>query len=135
MIETQTEIRVLYAHTDKMGVVNNARYFEYFEAGRNDFLRKLGYPYTELEEENTGLPVIEAYAKYISGAKYDEVLTVRSILKNIPTVRFRIDYEILSSDKKIAEGYTVHSFVNFNSMKPVRPPENFIKLIKSVFIL
>lgn len=55
------------AHTDMMGVVNNARYLEYFEAGRNDLLRNLGMPYTELEKRNVGLPVIEAFAKFITG--------------------------------------------------------------------
>src|SRR4030095_5001091 len=92
MLETTTEYRVLYAHTDKMGVVNNVRYFEYFEAGRNDFLRKLGCPYTELEKDNIGLPVIEAYAKFKSSAKYDEIIVIRSILRQIPTVRFKIEY-------------------------------------------
>lgn len=123
----------MYAHTDKMGVVNNARYFEYFEAGRNDFLRKLNYPYTVLEKENIGLPVIEAYAKYIAGAKYDDLLTIKTSLLNIPTVRFKINYEITCNDVLIAEGYTVHSFVDYKKMKPVRPPEKFIELIKSKF--
>lgn len=113
-----------------MGVVNNVRYFEYFEAGRNDFLRKLGYPYTELEKENIGLPVIEAFAKFISAAKYDDVIIIRTFLKQIPTVRFRIDYEIICEEKIIVTGYTVHSFVNFTKMKPVRPPEKFIELLK-----
>ncbi len=130
MIEISTEYRVLYAHTDKMGVVNNVRYFEYFEAGRNNFLRKLGYPYTELERENIGLPVIEAYAKFISSAKYDDVIIIRTFLKQIPSVRFRIDYEIVCNEKTIVTGHTIHSFVNMEKMKPVRPPEKFIDIIK-----
>lgn len=133
MIETETELRVLYAHTDKMGIVNNARYLEYFEAGRNDFLRKLGYPYTELEKENIGLPVIEANAKYISGAKYDDVLLIKTILNKIPTVSFKIEYEITCNDILIATGFTIHAFVDFLKMKPVRPPKKFIELIKSRF--
>jgi acyl-CoA thioester hydrolase len=116
-----------------MGVVNNVRYFEYFEAGRNDFLRKLGYPYTELEKENTGLPVIEAFAKFVSSAKYDDVITIKTFLRQIPTVRFRIDYEILCLEKIIVTGFTVHSFVNFSKMKPIRPPAKFIELIRSKF--
>lgn len=116
-----------------MGVVNNVRYFEYFEAGRNDFLRKLGYPYTELERQNVGLPVIEAFAKFISGAKYDDVITIHTFLKQIPTVRFKIEYEIKCNDILIVTGFTVHAFVDFKKMSPVRPPEKFIKLIKSKF--
>lgn len=131
LIQTETNYRVLYAHTDKMGVVNNVRYFEYFEAGRNDFLRKLGYPYTELEKENIGLPVIEAFAKFISTAKYDDIIIIRTFLKQIPTVRFRIDYEIVCDEKIIVNGFTVHSFVNLTKMKPVRPPEKFIELLET----
>lgn len=133
MIETEIELRVLYAHTDKMGIVNNARYLEYFEAGRNDFLRKLGYPYTELEKENIGLPVIEANAKYISGAKYDDVILIRTVLNKIPTVSFKIEYEITCNSILIATGFTIHAFVDFLKMKPVRPPGKFIELIKSRF--
>ncbi len=113
-----------------MGVVNNVRYFEYFEAGRNDFLRKLGYPYTELEKENIGLPVIEAFAKFISFARYDDVIIIKTYLEQIPTVRFKIDYEIICEEKIIVTGFTVHSFVNIMKMKPVRPPEKFLELIK-----
>ena len=116
-----------------MGVVNNVRYFEYFEAGRNDFLRKLGLPYADLEKQNIGLPVIEAYAKYISSAKYDDVITIRTFLNQIPTVRIKIEYEIICNERTIVTGFTVHSFVNYEKMKPIRPPEKIMEIIKSKF--
>ena len=114
-----------------MGVVNNVRYFEYFEAGRNDFLRKLGLPYVDLEKQNVGLPVIEAYAKYISSAKYDDVITIKTYLNQIPTVRIKIEYEIICNHRIIVTGFTVHSFVNYEKMKPIRPPEKIMEIIKS----
>jgi len=116
-----------------MGVVNNVRYFEYFEAGRNDFLRKMGFPYTELEKDNIGLPVIEAFAKYIASAKYDDIVIIKTTLKQIPTVRFRIDYEISVNGKLIVTGFTVHAFVRYDKMMPVRPPERFIEMIAEKF--
>jgi len=116
-----------------MGVVNNVRYFEYFEAGRNDFLRKLGLPYVELERQNVGLPVIEAYAKYISSAKYDDIITIRTFLKQIPSVRIKIEYEIVCIERTIVTGFTVHSFVNYEKMKPIRPPGIIMELIRSKF--
>ena len=116
-----------------MGVVNNVRYFEYFEAGRNDFLRKLGLPYADLEKQNIGLPVIEAYAKYISSAKYDDVITIRTFLNQIPTVRIKIEYEIICNERTIVTGFTVHSFVNYEKMKPIRPHEKIMEIIKSKF--
>lgn len=131
MIESEVKIRVLYAHTDKMNIVNNGRYFEFFEAGRNTLLRELGYPYTELEKLNYGLPVIEAHANYISTAEYDDVITVKAFLKQMPTVRVKIDYELFIESRLIVTGYTTHSFINLATMKPVRPPKDFSELMLS----
>lgn len=129
MITSEINIRVLYAHTDKMGIINNSRYLEYFEAGRNTLLRDIGFPYTELEKLNFGLPVIEAHINYVSTATYDDVVTIRSFLKNLPTVKVKIDYELVVNEKVIATGYTVHSFINMITLKPARPPKEFIELV------
>lgn len=130
MYQTELKYRVLYAHTDKLGVVYYGKYFEYFEAGRSDMLRKLGYPYKELERENISLPVIESHCQYLSSAKYDDVLIIKSSLKELPTVRIKIEYEIFLSDNLVVTGYTMHAFVNSLNLKPVRPPEDFVNLIK-----
>lgn len=131
MITAETQIRVLYAHTDKMNIVNNGRYFEFFEAGRNTLLREMGYPYTELEKLNFGLPVIEAHANYISTAGYDDVIIIKAFLKDKPTVKVKIEYELYVGERKIVTGHTIHSFVNLETMKPVRPPKDFVELMKS----
>lgn len=131
MIKSEVIVRVLYAHTDNMGIVNNARYLEYFEAGRNTLLRELGYPYTELEKLEYGLPVIEAHANYISTAKYDDVVIINAYLRSLPGVRVRIDYELYVGERLVVTGYTVHSFISMNTMKPVRPPKDFIELVRS----
>jgi len=133
MIITEITYRVLYAHTDKMGIVNNERYLEYFEAGRGDMMRKLGYPYTRMEKNKVALPLIEAYCKFCKPANYDDEILIKSFLKNMPTVRIKIEYELFVADKLIAEGFTVHSFIDLIKMKPVRPPEDFINLLKSRF--
>lgn len=114
-----------------MGIVNNARYLEYFEAGRNTLLRELGYPYTRLERINFGLPVIEAHAEYISTAGYDDIITIKAFLRNMPTVRVKIDYELYVDQRLVVRGYTVHSFINLQKMKPARPPKDFIDLVIS----
>jgi len=129
MIKSETSVRVLYAHTDNMGIVNNARYLEYFEAGRNTLLRELGYPYTMLEKINFGLPVIEAHAEYISTAGYDDIIIIKAFLRAMPTVRVKIDYELCVDQRLIVRGYTVHSFINLQKMKPARPPKDFIDLV------
>jgi acyl-CoA thioester hydrolase len=132
LIISELKIRVLYAHTDKMGVVYYGRYFEYYEAGRNEFLRKIGYPYSKIESQNFILPVIEAQSRYFASARYDEEVTLHTILKDIPSVRIKLEYEMYNDDKqKLAEGYTIHSFVNAVSRKPTRPPADFIELIRA----
>jgi acyl-CoA thioester hydrolase len=133
MIKTETTYRVLYAHTDKMGIVNNGRYLEYFEAGRGDMMRKLGYPYKQMESNNIALPLIEVHCKFIDTALYDDELYIKTYLKTFPSVRIKIDYEIFVKDKLIAEGFTIHSFVDIKKIKPVRPPEDFINIIKRYF--
>jgi acyl-CoA thioester hydrolase len=136
MIISELKIRVLYAHTDKMGIVYYGRYYEYFEAGRNEFLRKLGYPYSKIESQNIILPVIESGARYFAPAKYDDEITLFTMLKSIPAVRFKLEYLIENSNKeKLAEGHTIHSFVNFESMKPTRPPSDFLEIVKSKFVI
>jgi len=113
-----------------MGIVNNGRYLEYFEAGRNTLLREIGYPYTELEKLQYGLPVIEAHANYISTAKYDDIVIIRASLDEMPGVRVHINYELFVGERLIVKGYTVHSFINLNTMKPVRPPMDFVEIMK-----
>lgn len=132
MIKSEIQIRVLYAHTDNMGIVNNGRYFEFFEAGRNTLLREMGYPYTSLEKINYGLPVIEAHANYLSTAKYDDIIIVKAYLKQMPAVRVKIEYELFVAGKLIVTGHTVHSFIKLDLMKPARPPKEFIELVKGL---
>ncbi len=135
MIKSELKIRILYAHTDKMGVVYYGRYFEFYEAGRNEFLRKLGYPYSRIESQNIILPVIEANSRYLAPARYDEEISLFTILKDIPSVRIKLEYLIENSKKeKLAEGYTIHSFVNAKTMKPTRPPADFLEIVKSKLI-
>ena len=133
MIISELKIRVLYAHTDKMGIVYYSRYFEYFEAGRNEFLRGIGYPYSKIESQELILPVVEAHSRYIAPAKYDDEISLYTTLKEMPTVKVRLNYLVKNESKEIlAEGFTVHSFVNAVTKKPARPPSDFIELIKTL---
>jgi len=133
MIVSELKIRVLYAHTDKMGIVYYSRYFEYFEAGRNEFLRDIGYSYSKIESQELILPVVEAYSKYIAPAKYDDEIILHTILKDIPTVKVRLNYLVKNKNEEIlAEGFTVHSFVNAVTKKPARPPSDFVELVKNL---
>ena len=129
MYSSRSSIRVRYADTDQMHGVYNGRYFEYFEVGRTDLIRSLGMTYRQFEEAGFLLPLTEAYAKYLRRIQYDDVIEVVSVLKEVPAARLRIEYEIIRAGEKMTEGFTVHSFVDVKSGRPVRAPKIFLDLL------
>lgn len=135
MIFSDTKIRVRYADTDQMKIVYYGKYFEYFEQGRSDLLRQIGMPYPEIEKMGYILPVIEAHAEYRQSACYDEEITVRTIIEELPLVRVRISYRIfrINVPEPIATGYTIHSFVSVEKRTPTRAPREFMQVLEKQF--
>lgn len=131
MIFSETKLRVRYADTDQMKMAYYGRFFEYFEQGRSDLLRLIGMPYPEIEEMGYHLPVLEAQAKYIKPARYDEELIVKTMASDIPQVRLRIDYEVRrgAGGELLATGFTVHGFVLAATGKPARAPARFVEAL------
>ena len=122
--------RVTYAETDKMGFVYYANYLIYFEIGRTELIRSLGRPYSDLEGEGFYLPVIEASCRYLRPAKYDDLLTIRTEITEFKGARLGFRYNILRDNDKLAEGSTLHAFMDAHG-KPSRPPEWLRDIIKS----
>ncbi len=135
MLIHKTEIRVRYADTDQMKFVYNGKYFEYFEVGRTEMLREIGLPYNLIENEGYQLPVLETHAKFITPAKYDDILIVETRVKDFLSFRIHNDYRIFrkGTDELIAEGFTEHVFIKESTKKPSRPPEFFIKAMKPFY--
>jgi len=135
MIKHKTKIRVRYADTDQMRVVHHARFLEYFELGRSDLIRMLGMSYGDLETKGYLLPVVEVFAKYHRPALYDEMIIVESLIKEIPKASLRIEYNVMREGEPdiLAEGYTVHGFLNASTNKPTRAPAFFIEMIEKGF--
>ena len=122
----ETEIRVRYAETDKMGIVHHSNYLVWFEAGRSEFCRARGFSYNEMEKDNALMVVAETYCRYKSPAHYDEVLLVRTKLGEMRSRSLRFLYEVVrpEDDTVIAEGETLHVVTDEN--KKVRSlPENY----------
>jgi acyl-CoA thioester hydrolase len=132
VVKSFTKIRVRYADTDQMRVVYHGKYLEYFELGRSDLIRNLGLPYSQLESEGIFLPVVEAFAKYRRPAHYDEVLIVESEVKEIPMASLRIEYRVFRDGEHelLAEGYTLHSFLNVATGKPTRAPKALVDVLQ-----
>lgn len=135
MIVAETKIRARYADTDQMKMVYYATFFEYFEQGRADLLRQIGMPYSEIEHMGYFLPVREAYAKYQKPVRFDDEVIVKTMMKELPQARVRVEYEMIHSETKelLAEGYTVHGFVNAVTGKPARAPVQFLTLVQQAF--
>lgn len=130
-----SDIRVRYADTDQMKIVYYGRFFEYFEQGRSDLLREIGMAYPEIEAMGIYLPVIEAGSKYKHSARYDDLLHVETTLKEMPVARVRIEYRVFRNDESVpmAEGFTVHSFINAATGKPTRAPVKFLEVLEDAF--
>jgi acyl-CoA thioester hydrolase len=84
MYSSQTQVRVRYAETDQMGVVYHAHYFQYFEVGRVEAIRQLGYSYVDVENSGIIMPVVETSCRFLRPARYDDLLTITTSLKELP---------------------------------------------------
>jgi len=136
MLKNVCEIRVRYADTDKMKIVYNGKYPEYFEVGRCELLRSIGLPYKEIEKQGYQLPVLELYVKYFKPAFYDDILEIEARLEKLPEAKTQIFYEIRRKENGdlCATGFTVHAFIKENEMKAVKPPEFYVEKLKPYFL-
>lgn len=131
MFVSESQVRVRYGETDQMQYVYYGNYPLYYEVGRVETLRKLGFPYKKLEDEGIMLPVIDLQVKYIKPAYYDELLTIKTIIKEKPSVRITFDYEIYNEKSElINKGMTVLVAINKTTNRPTKLPE---KLIEAIF--
>jgi acyl-CoA thioester hydrolase len=135
VISSRTDIRVRYADTDQMHMVYYAKFFEYFEQGRSDLLRDIGLPYPLIESLGFFLPVAEAYAKYLKPARYDDLLAVTTMLREIPLAKIRIEYELrpAAGGDLLATGYTCHSFIDAKTGRVSRAPAFFTEAVGNHF--
>jgi acyl-CoA thioester hydrolase len=104
-------IRVRYAETDQMGVVYHSNYFIWFEVGRVEMMRTLGFDYKHMElEDDTYIVVADAHCRYQYPARYDELLTVRTRILEARNRVLKFGYELFRQEdrKLLAKGHTIH---------------------------
>jgi acyl-CoA thioester hydrolase len=102
----EVQIRVRYAETDRMGLLHHANYLVYFEQGRTELLRTKGVAYRDLEDQGFLLVLTKAEVRYRSPARYDDLLTLRTIVERVTSVRIDHRYELLRDGTILAEGAT-----------------------------
>lgn len=111
-LSSKTRLRVRYSETDQMGVVYHANYLVWFEVGRTELFRELDLPYTQFEEQGLGLAVIEASCRYRKPSHYDDDLVIITGLDQMSSRSARFHYQVYRENTLLAEGKTVHVFIN-----------------------
>ena len=107
-LSSSTTIRVRYAETDAMGIVHHAVYPVWMELGRSDLLRLSGQGYSEWEAQGVFIAVSEVHVKYRAPAHYDELIHIRSWVKEAGRRKIVFGYEVTRDAVRLAEGETVH---------------------------
>ena len=134
MYTTEVKLRVRYAETDRMGYVYYGNYATYFEVARVEALRNLGFSYRSLEDEGIILPVLDFSIRYCRPAYYDDELTIRTIVSEIPAARIKFEYEVLNdTGTVITTATTTLVFIDKNTGKPCQAPADILAAFSRYF--
>jgi len=134
MFISEVQVRVRYAETDQMGYVYYGNYAAYFEVGRVEALRAIGFSYKKLESSGILLPVMNFAIDYLKPAYYDEMLTIKTSIPVLPTARILFEYETYNEkDVLINKANTTLVFIDRESNRPCKPPQDFIEAIKGYY--
>ena len=122
----ETRLRVRYAETDQMGVVYHSNYIIWFEVGRVEMLRELGFTYREMEQDGTNLAVVEARCRFKAPAMYDDLVVICTRMVNVRDSLLHFTYEIRrdADGALLAEGETIHLVVD-SDFKRMPLPEKY----------
>jgi acyl-CoA thioester hydrolase len=129
----ETRLRVRYAETDQMGVVYHSNHLIWFEVGRVELLREMGFSYRDMEsKEGRFIAVAEVQCRYRAPVYYDEEVVVRTRLKNVRESVVIFAYELLRADDRtlLAEGETTH-IVTDSTMKLAALPERYLTAFRA----
>jgi acyl-CoA thioester hydrolase len=135
MYTHQTQLRVRYAETDQMGVVYYGNYAQYFEVGRVESIRALGITYKTIETEGVLLPVVDIHVRYLRSAKYDDLLTIESTIKEMPSKSQIVFHQQIFNDTKqlICTAKVILVFVDNVHFKKSEAPKKLLTLLQPFF--
>ena len=124
----ETEIRVTYKDTDKMGYSYYGNYPTYFEIARTEFLRDMGLSYKKLEDDGFLLPIYTLNIKYHKPAKYDDLLKIQTFYKKFHSIKVEFDYKVYNQKNELlTDGNTLLVFIDAKTRKPIKAPDYYIK--------
>jgi acyl-CoA thioester hydrolase len=134
MYVTESKMRVRYAETDQMGFAYYGNYAKYYEVGRADAMRSIGMTYRQMEDRGVFMPIVIMTSAYIRPAHYDDLLTVKTIVKNMPASRMHFFYEVYNEEGTLLnKGETVLAFIRKETGRPCAAPDWFLEKLKTVF--
>ena len=135
MFVTETQVRVRYAETDQMGVVYHSNYLIYFETGRVESIRQLGFTYAEMEKLGVLMLVTDVHCSYLRPAKYDDLLTIKTTLKELPVHhKIKIEQEVFNEKNELlVAGQIILYFMETNGMKQTSMPVQLLEKLKPYF--
>ena len=135
MFASETKVRVRYAETDQMGVVYHSNFFLYYEVARAESIRHLGYTYADMEKMGVIMPVAEVQSRFLRPALYDDLLTIKTTLRELP-VHHKIEFyhEVYNEkDELLVTGKVILYFMEAKTMKRTTMPEQLLRKIKPYF--
>jgi acyl-CoA thioester hydrolase len=135
MFESSTQVRVRYAETDQMNVVYHGNYAQYFEVARAEAIRQLGFTYKNMETLGTYMPITELHCKYLRPAHYDDLLTVKMILKEMPAGhKITFDHEVYNeAGSLLTIGKVVLYFISAATREKVAMPQELALKLRPFF--
>lgn len=135
MFVSETHIRVRYAETDQMDVVYYGNYAQYFEVGRAESIRQLGFTYKDMEQNGVMMPVVEMQCKYLRPAHYDDLITVKTILRELPADhRIEFHHEVYNEQKKLlTTGKVVLYFLDIKTKAKAAMPADLREALSVYF--
>ena len=135
MYTSITKVRVHYGLTDQMGVVYHGHYAEFYEIGRTEAIRQLGVSYKDVEASGTFMPVVDIHSKFLRPARYDDLLTIKTMLKEIP-LHHKIVFhtEIYNEEERLLNiGTVTLYFMDSKTMKRSEMPTVLKEKLKTYF--
>jgi acyl-CoA thioester hydrolase len=135
MITSETKIRVRYGETDQMGYAYYGVYAQYYEVGRVEAMRMLGFSYKDVEDRGILMPVTEYSIHYKKPAFYDDELTIVTTIKEMPSAaRIYFDYECYNQNKELLNsGKVTLVFLDKSKNKPCLAPDWFLSALRKYF--
>ena len=128
MIFNEISFRVRYGETDQMGYVHHGNYAQYLEMGRIEWLRSIGVSYKSMEDNGVMLPVISMQINFKKSAFYDDLITIKTTIKEKPAVRISFAYELYNQKNELlAKAETTLVFVNMKTTRPMKCPEYILE--------